>query len=600
MSGKIIILDEFTSNQIAAGEVVERPASVLKELIENSIDAGADRIEIEIKNGGIGYIKVSDNGKGIEQEDIPMAFERHGTSKIRQISDLSNITTMGFRGEALPSIASVSNVTLTTRTHENEYAVKVVFEALQLKSITKAARAPGTTVEVRNLFFNTPARYKFLKGDMQETRYCTDIVLRLALANTHAAFIMICNNEEVVRTNGDRELINSIYGVYGRDIANDIIKVNAQSEGFSVSGYIGKPFASRGNRQHQSLFVNNRYVKYPELNVSIERAYETRIMKGKFPFYVLKLDIPAQNLDVNVHPAKTEVKISNISDIFGKLNFIIKEALDKEQEVFVPSSIKPTYIKSEEKKEEKNTIIDFNDQLLKLSEEVHQIQQNSNILNEHKTAYKEQTRDNAVNTDKFDKENIENNEFDIKPYKISGQIFNTYIIIDKNEYIYIVDQHAAHEKMLYELLKKDYENRTVISQQIMVPIEVVFTSAEIQFISQNSEFIRRIGFDYSEFGKNSILIREIPSTINECDIKDAFKAMLDDIQNEKKDKVHTALYSLACKAAVKANKKLDEKQMQYIFENLMKLDNPFTCPHGRPTVIKMTKYDFDKLFKRIL
>ncbi|NLF35974.1 MAG: DNA mismatch repair endonuclease MutL, partial [Clostridiaceae bacterium] len=383
MSGKIIILDEFTANQIAAGEVVERPASVLKELIENSIDANSDRIDIEIKNGGIGYIKVSDNGNGIEKDDIPMAFERHGTSKIRQISDIYNISTMGFRGEALPSIASVSNVSITTKTKEQDFAVKVVYEALEQKSMSKSARAQGTTIEVKNLFFNTPARYKFLKGDKQEARYCTDIVLRLALANTHVAFSMTSNGQEVIRTNGDNFLLNCIYGIYGRDIAKDIIEINAETDDFSVSGYIGRPFASRGNRQHQSLFINNRYVKYPELNASIERAYETRIMKGRFPFYVLKLNIPSQNVDVNVHPSKIEVKISNISEIFGKLNYILKESLDKEQKAMESSVIRPSYTKYKEQEESK-TILDFNNQLSAFSKEIQENKAEENEVKESK------------------------------------------------------------------------------------------------------------------------------------------------------------------------------------------------------------------------
>ncbi|MFA5341784.1 MAG: DNA mismatch repair endonuclease MutL [Clostridia bacterium] len=593
MSGKIIILDEFTSNQIAAGEVVERPASVLKELIENSLDAGADRIEIEIKNGGIAYIKVSDNGKGIDQDDIPMALERHGTSKIRQISDLNNISTMGFRGEALPSIASVSNITITSKTADKEFAVKAVYEALQPISISKVSRSTGTTVEVKNLFFNTPARYKFLKGDVQETRYCIDIVLRLALTNVQTAFIMVSNNEEVIRTNGDNELINCIYGIYGRDIAKDIIRVDAKSDDFNVCGYIGKPFTSRGNRQHQSLYVNNRYVKYPELNVSIERAYETRIMKGKFPFYVLKLEIPAENVDVNVHPAKTEVKISNINEIFGKLNFIIKEALDKEQEVLVPSVIKPTFIKSDIKYEDKDAIISFNDQLFKFSKELHSIPN----INETKTEYRQEK---VVITRQKESINENTDVVDIEPYRIAGQILDTFIIVDKFDYIYIIDQHAAHEKIIFESLKEQYDKNNVISQQLMIPIEVVITSEEMLFVTQNSNLIKSIGFDYSDFGKNSILIREIPSTIDECDIKDVFNTILDDMMNDKKDRVYTALYSLACKAAVKANKKVDEKQMQYLYESLIKLKNPFTCPHGRPTMIKMTRYDMDKLFKRII
>ena len=617
MSGKIIILDEFTANQIAAGEVVERPASVLKELIENSIDAKSDRIDIEIKNGGIGYIKVSDNGNGIDKDDIPMAFERHGTSKIRQISDIYNISTMGFRGEALPSIASVSNVSITTKTKEQDFAVKAVYEALEQKSISKSARAQGTTIEVKNLFFNTPARYKFLKGDKQEARYCTDIVLRLALANTHVAFSMISNGQEVIRTNGDNLLLNCIYGIYGRDIAKDIIEINAKTDDFTVSGYIGRPFASRGNRQHQSLFINNRYVKYPELNASIERAYETRIMKGRFPFYVLKLNIPSQNVDVNVHPSKIEVKISNISEIFGKLNYILKESLDKEQKAMEPSVIRPSYTKYKEQEDSK-TVSDFNNQLSAFSKEIQENRNNKeeeNTLKESIINYQNYIKEESIN--KQDVITCENNDIkaktDIKAnitnqhhaiideaYRIAGQILNTYIIIDKHDYIYVIDQHAAHEKIYFEQLKEEYEDRSIVSQQLMIPIELVITSSEMQFIEDHEDIIKLFGFDFTQFGKNSILIREIPTTLAECNIEDAFRTMIDDMVNDKKDKIYTALYTIACKAAVKANKKLDEEQMKYIYEKLMTLKNPFTCPHGRPTIIKMNRYDFDKLFKRIV
>lgn len=620
MSGKIIILDEFTANQIAAGEVVERPASVLKELIENSIDANSDRIDIEIKNGGIGYIKVSDNGNGIEKDDIPMAFERHGTSKIRQISDIYNISTMGFRGEALPSIASVSNVSITTKTKEQDFAVKAVYEALEQKSISKSARPQGTTIEVKNLFFNTPARYKFLKGDKQEARYCTDIVLRLALANTHVAFSMTSNGQEVIRTNGDNFLLNCIYGIYGRDIAKDIIEINAETDDFSVSGYIGRPFASRGNRQHQSLFINNRYVKYPELNASIERAYETRIMKGRFPFYVLKLSIPSQNVDVNVHPSKIEVKISNISEIFGKLNYILKESLDKEQKAMESSVIRPSYTKYKEQEESK-TILDFNNQLSAFSKEIQENKAEENEVKESKveentvqesiTDYQNYKKEGSVkiedvitceNTLKITETNFSDqmHQSVIEPYRVAGQILNTYIIIDKFDYIYIIDQHAAHEKIYFEQLKEEYEDRSIVSQQLMIPIELVITSSEMQFIEDHEDIIKLFGFDFTQFGKNSILIREIPTTLAECNIEDAFRTMIDDMVNDKKDKIYTALYTIACKAAVKANKKLDEEQMKYIYEKLMTLKNPFTCPHGRPTIIKMNRYDFDKLFKRIV
>ena len=367
-------------------------------------------------------------------------------------------------------------------------------------------------------------------------------------------------------------------------------------------------------------FINNRYVKYPELNASIERAYETRIMKGRFPFYVLKLSIPSQNVDVNVHPSKIEVKISNISEIFGKLNYILKESLDKEQKAMESSVIRPSYTKYKEQEESK-TILDFNNQLSAFSKEIQENKAEENEVKESKveentvqesiTDYQNYKKEGSVkiedvitceNTLKITETNFSDqmHQSVIEPYRVAGQILNTYIIIDKFDYIYIIDQHAAHEKIYFEQLKEEYEDRSIVSQQLMIPIELVITSSEMQFIEDHEDIIKLFGFDFTQFGKNSILIREIPTTLAECNIEDAFRTIIDDMVNDKKDKIYTALYTIACKAAVKANKKLDEEQMKYIYEKLMTLKNPFTCPHGRPTMIKMTRYDFDKLFKRIV
>jgi DNA mismatch repair protein MutL len=596
MNNRILILDEFTANQIAAGEVVERPSSVLKELIENSIDAGATRIDVAIKSGGIEYIKVSDNGYGIEKDDIAMAFERHGTSKIKCINDLNSISTMGFRGEALPSIASVSKVTVTTKTEKAKYAVKAVFEGGDLISSSEAPRATGTTVEVRNLFYNTPARYKFLKGDTIEARYCLDIVTRLALANSKEAFSFVSNGQEMLDTKGDDELINTIYSIYGRDIAKELLRVEYNSSDIQVKGYIGKPFASRGNRQHQNLFINGRYVKYQELNVAIERAYEAMIMKGRFPFYVLDIKVKSELLDVNIHPAKTEIKISNINEVFKQLNYIVKNTLDENQDIFELSAVKPTYVQPEEVKDDK-VKIRFDDKY---------------IINEKQESYepdqvKDQIKNDVVNTSTVSVEKPAEStplkREDIKidgPYKIIGQIFNTYILVDKFEYVYIIDQHAAHEKMNYEMLKKQFGSNSIVSQQLMVPEQVVLTGLEFDYIEENKELIRNIGFDFSVFSTNSIIVREIPVTLIECNIADAFKSMIDDMMADKKDRIYTALYSIACKASVKANKGLDIEQMEYLYKGLIALDNPFTCPHGRPTMIKLTRYEFDKMFKRVV
>lgn len=605
MDNRILILDEFTANQIAAGEVVERPSSVLKELIENSADAGADKIDIVIKGGGIEYIKVSDNGCGIDKEDIAMAFERHGTSKIKCIVDLSNISTMGFRGEALPSIASVSKITIATKTENTKYAVKAVFEGGDLISCSEAPRATGTTVEVRNLFYNTPARYKFLKGDTSEARYCLDIVLRLALANCRVAFSFESNGQEMLNTKGDGELINTIYSIYGRDIAKELLHVEYVSSDIQVKGYIGKPFAARGNRQHQNLFINGRYVKYPELNVAIERAYEAMIMKGKFPFYVLDIKVKSELLDVNIHPAKTEIKISSINEVFKQLNYIIKNTLDENQDIFELRAVKPTYVKYTEEINNKNAVdikvdrvkIQFDDKYLAhektegYNADQAQDQKKNIVVNTSAESYKKLAENTPIAINE-----IKNNE----PYKIIGQIFNTYIFVDKCEYVYIIDQHAAHEKMNYEMLKKQFDCNNIISQQLLVPEQVVLTGMEFDYIEENKELIRNIGFDFSVFSANSIMVREIPVPLNDCNINDAFKSMIDDMIADKKDRIYTALYSIACKASVKANKKLDNEQMEYIYNGLMNLDNPFTCPHGRPTMIKLTRYEFDKMFKRVV
>lgn len=609
MNKRILILDEYTSNQIAAGEVVERPASVLKELVENSIDANASAIEVDITKGGIGSIRITDNGSGINHSDIEMAFERHGTSKIRNITDLDDVSTMGFRGEALPSIASISRVTLITKTADDEHGIKVKFEAGDLVASEKAARDVGTTIEIRDIFFNTPARYKFLKSNNQEARYCMDILTRLALANPNISFRMTSDRNETLRTNGDGNLLNAIYAIYGREIAKDLLEVDLVMEDFLLKGFIGSPFASRGNRQNQSLFINSRYVKYPELNSAIEKAYDTLLMKGRFPFYVLNLYVKGDNLDVNVHPTKIEVKLANLSSIYGKIVHGLRDLLFEDKKPMNAKIVKPTYIKQEPQIKEDKTLIDLFNR--KLEESASLVKESKDDIYEKRPFILEESKESTYKSDEKPKlKDVITSTFEAPvsetlidssfSYTIIGQVMDTYIIVDKYDHILVIDQHAAHEKMYFEQMVQEYKDKSIVSQQLLLPEELVLTSLEMNEVLENISLFESLGFYIDQFGDNSIIVRTVPINIIECNVKDVFLSLLDDLKTKDEEAIDKAIYTMACKAAIKANRKLNHEEMTYIYEKLHSLENPYTCPHGRPTIVKLRRYDFDKMFKRIV
>ena len=824
--GNIVLLDELTINKIAAGEVIERPASVIKEMVENSIDAGATNITVEIKNGGISYIKVSDNGKGIAQDDLEIAFERHATSKIRNADDLDTVTSMGFRGEALASIAAIANVEMVSKTQEQDIGYRVVVEAGNILEKEEAGCKTGTTITVRNLFFNTPVRYKFLKKDYTESGYVEDAITRIALVNPNIAIKLINTGKTVIQTNGNGDIKSVIYSIYGKDIANGVMEVSYKYEDINVVGVVGKPEIARSNRTRQLFFVNKRYIKDKTLTVATEQAYKGLIPIGKFGFVILNIEMNPAKVDVNVHPAKLEVRFEEENKIFQAIYHAIKDTLLKTELVAnsekalheektevareltfeqrlknlkeeklerqekqntgglfafrkqnekqiedytdAESKIKTNVIEEvyndKNKKEIKSNIgepIDTSDILLKLKQmkeniekEIKEKKANSNegekleeqqekyILDEEK---KENNEDNIVtiNAENIEEKNIseqekteeniteqetvkeenndisenqenENNigdlnkeneteetieeenkestqseevvdntdeiieqienpeikqefkeikqkmeelndnpkvvsddfnemysklfgrlpiqdkeeknedeeskgeidllkdnvsvfegveEYKKTAYKFVGIVFKTYIIIEIGQEMYILDQHAAHERIMYEKVKENYYSESSKdSQLLLLPDVVTLTHKEMDIARENMDMFRKAGFTLEEFGENTIKLTGVPTVCIDLDTKELFLETLDEIntvaRTAKQEKEEKFIATVACKAAVKANMALDAKEVESLMDKLLSLPNPFTCPHGRPTAIKMTKYDIERKFAR--
>lgn len=607
---RIVILDENTANQIAAGEVIERPASVVKELVENSIDAGTSTIKIEITKGGISLIRVTDDGRGISNEDVEMAFERHGTSKIRNASDLESINTMGFRGEALPSIASVSNVELNTATKTGGSGVRIRISGGKIEGKQKSSRTAGTTVTVRNLFFNMPARYKFLKNDTTEARYCTDIVSRLALAHTDIRFRYFSNGTEILSTPGDGNLKNAVYCVYGREISENLFEVEYDDGTYFISGFAGNRSAARGNRQNQTTFVNGRFVKSREITAAVEKAYETEIMKGKFPFYVLNIDFNPKLVDVNVHPAKSEVRFAKSSDVFSVVHTAIRAALDKNRVVATGSDRQARirrnmeYVNSDESSINASFLSDA-DRKIKIdpdiSKKLHEsliaakdsLYQSGNEMVGTPVATSGQTDDPTPGIDILDRG------------RFTGILFKTFIMLELDESeIILVDQHAAHERITYESLLHRFRNSDRNSQVLLAPVIVSLDQAEASTADENASLLNDLGFEFDFIGPKDVAVRTIPSEIIERDTAGVFREAVDAITSNK-GREHMliekeVIYSMACKSSVKANTELNSIEVNALLNKLKSLDNPYTCPHGRPVLVKLTRRELEKLFKRIV
>ena len=799
--GKIVLLDELTINQIAAGEVIERPASVVKEMIENSIDAGATNIVVEIKNGGISYIRVLDNGKGIARDDVEIAFERHATSKIRSAADLQEVKSMGFRGEALASIAAIANVELISRTEEQPTGEKVIAEGGEVLSVEEVACSVGTAITVRNLFYNTPVRYKFLKKDFTETGYIEDVITRAALVHPEISFKLINTGKTIISTNGNGDIKSVVYSILGKETAEEIIPIEYEYEYIKIKGVIGKPAIARSNRTNQMFFINERYVKDKTLTAAAEQAYKGMIPIGKFAFLILNLEMPANKVDVNVHPAKLEVRFTEDNVVFQAVYHAIKNNLlsadlisDREKNREIKEASKDAfkidyenlnkgglfgkgvntkttdetinidtsnvlselihnssasfqkledanfksetqknndnldvferlkrlqqqlkddivanpkiqltddYKKMEEKYQEIVTATDEikhetenhqeeaekevtqnddqnqNKEITEVNEqnkELVEIKEQSSEGNEEKKEIQESENNDVTNELPKSEENmqdIENQDSEtqknkvedvkdkilsfesmykeifgkepyggrLKPeepnkkpeqdkykiteeelddnvsvfedieeykrptYKFIGIAFKTYIILEMNNELYIMDQHAAHERILYERVKKNFFSETQKeSQMLLLPDVITLTNKEMGIAKDNLALFEKAGFVVEEFGDNTLKVSGVPEVCIDLDTKELFMETLDEIntvaRTAKQEKEERFIATVACKAAVKANMALTEEEVTSLMNELLKLPNPFSCPHGRPTVIKMSKYDIERKFAR--
>ena len=634
---KIAVLSQNTIDKIAAGEVVERPASVVKELVENAIDAGATAITVEIKEGGISFIRVTDNGGGIPKEQVPLAFLRHATSKITQAEDLLQITSLGFRGEALSSISAVSQMEVITKAPEDFMGVRYVIEGGQEKVLEDVGAPNGTTMLVRNLFFNTPARKKFLKTAMTEAGYVSSYMEQLALSHHNISFKYMVNGQLRLHTSGNANLKDVIYGIYGRDITRELIPVQYEKTGISITGFIGKPSIARGNRNFENYYINGRYVKSKLLMKAIEEAYKPYMMQHKYPFVCLQYDIHGEDVDVNVHPTKMEVRFQNQSAVYNATYDLIAEALaGKEIIPEVSLTSKPTVAPKQTHPKEKKILVPEPFEKNRIAEEkavyapVGLRPASAEPKTENKTTPisisepvkpkesemqakpKEQKRE-PFPQEKSEVVKIEQMElFDNRllskearvHHRIIGQLFDTYWLVEYDNKFYIIDQHAAHEKVLYERFLKEFAQKEIISQMVSPPSLVSLNLQESNLLKANLEIFREFGFEISEFGGKEYSIHAVPANIYGVSVQELFIQILDSLEQEHVSKTPDILAeriaTAACKAAVKGNNRLSVKEADALIDELLNLENPYNCPHGRPTIISMTKYELEKKFKRIV
>jgi DNA mismatch repair protein MutL len=599
--GNIIILDENTANKIAAGEVVERPASVIKELVENSIDAGAVSISVEIKNGGISLIKVSDNGCGMSEDDVEISFERHATSKIRNADDLDKISSMGFRGEALASIAAVSSVQLVTRTQGSQQGTRINITGGRVLEVKPTGCPAGTAITVRDLFFNTPARFKFLKKDTTEVGYVSDIISRIALGNPHISFKLTSNGTTVLHTPGNSDQLSAIFSIYGKEVSKAVNTIDYDDGRFKITGFAGRPELARSSRTYQSTYINRRFIKSKTIGSAIDEAYNTFLMKNKYAFIVLNIELNPVLVDVNVHPSKMEVKFSNEQDVFKAVYNALSNSLQQQTDIRTvqPEPRDRSVFKIDQEKyvPKADYTQVFIDEAEKKSADYETWDRGS--AGEPNLGQSEVNEVQPVYTtpSQQDKKLLREARF-------IGQVFSTYILLQQENDLVLVDQHAAHERIMYEELKVRYENNEPMSQFLISPVSIELTFQEHEYLQEHSSFFNRIGFQYEGFGTNSVILRAIPTGRDTDNVRELFMDVLDFLMKNGRNKSSMpsdeTLYMMACKAAVKANSALAESEVRTLLDRLSIVENPYTCPHGRPSAIKLRKYDLEKMFKRIV
>ncbi len=692
----IQVLDQITIDKIAAGEVIERPASIVKELVENAIDAGSTAVTVEIKEGGISLIRITDNGCGIPKNEVPLAFLRHSTSKIRSVEDLTTVASLGFRGEALSSIAAIAQVELITKQRDSMLGTRYEIEGGKEKGIEDAGARDGSTFLIRNIFYNTPARRKFLKTAMTEAGYVNELMIRLALSHPEVSFEFINNGQTKLHTSGNGRLKDAIYNVFGREIAMNLLEVNAEMNGMKVTGFIGKPLISRGNRNYENYYINGRYVKSNIIAKAIEDGYKDFSMQHKYPFTVLHFEVKGEDIDVNVHPTKMELRFSNQQQVYNFVYDAVQAALhqkelipkveapvareipqakpdmkpqfiaeskaqvskvpvaevdvrrvDFKQETPVQAQIPSRPPQEEEKKLDyfmqkmKERVASYHNQHsqaeVKNTQDIHRPKEQVDRIKETVSYGKSPTYvlpeiqkqvENPIvlkseiakqEEQKIDDIKVENTKVEqlnlfeeklltkeaIPEHKIIGQLFDTYWMVEFHDQLYIIDQHAAHERVLYEKTLQSMKTREFTSQYLSPPIVLNLTMQEEEVLNTHMDSFAGIGFEIEPFGGSSYAVRAVPDNLFGIAKKDLLIEMLDGLM----DGIHSSVApdliaekvaSMSCKAAVKGNSRLSRQEVEVLISDLLNLENPYHCPHGRPTIISMTKRELEKKFKRIV
>jgi len=599
--GKIALLGEDTINKIAAGEVIDRPASVVKELMENSIDAEATSITVEVKNGGKALISVIDNGFGIMREDIPYLFERHATSKIKTIDDLNEIYTLGFRGEAMSSIAAVADIELESQSDEDILGTRIVIHSGKVIEKKEISTSIGTVIKVKNLFHSIPARLKFLKSDKTELNYITDIVEKIALSNTHIAVKYIVDDDIIFHTPGNGDLLSVIQCIYGIKSAKLMLPVNYSNDLLSIKGYISKPEFNKGNSKHILFSINGRIVKNNLLKEAARTAYKTLLMNKRYPITILNICIDPEKIDVNVHPTKAEVKFADDRSIFNLVYHSIYQTLSNNNLIYEGNFDDNNAINLNEHSLEKTIIMNNKGNRAYSLFEKDELSYQSINYDQSNYDYNVQEKNNSIIVG--DKSYTKKSSKEIIKGKVIGQVFDTYIVYQTEDSFFIIDQHAAHERILYEELIDNTKNRSIEKQPLLMPIIIELTPKEKYIIDRYKNVLFDLGFDLEFFGEKSLAIRQVPIIKGEPCSGFMITSLLDTIENYKNDL--TSIYDktiieLACKTAIKANNNLTEKEAEELIIQLFNSKQPYTCPHGRPTMISFTRNELEKKFKRIV
>lgn len=643
---KIQLLDQKTIDNIAAGEVIERPASVVKELVENAVDAKANAVTVEIKDGGMTLIRVTDNGIGIPKDQVKTAFLRHATSKIRSVEDLLSVSSLGFRGEALSSISAVAQVELVTKTAESFSGVSYKIYGGEEEAFDDIGAPDGTTFLVKNLFYNTPARRKFLKSATTEAGYVEQMMVHIALSHPEISFKFIHNNKNKIYTSGNGKVKDIIYHIYGRDVAGALIPLEAQNEDVKVTGFVAKPYVSRGNRNYESYFINGRYIKSSIIYKAIEEGYRTFTMKHRYPFVCLDFKIDQELLDVNVHPTKMEIRFRNGREIYELVVDAVRAALlqkDLVQDVLRETPKKKELPKTKEvKKPEPFEVNRRKEEVQKVDQQGQGVQQQ---VEKQRQAVQQQIEkpshpvkktltasESSKNTKKptyaglnyntqkkefpqYKTDELSSNQMTLREdpvfsvqarpdRKILGQLFKTYWLIEYEDQLFIMDQHAAHEKVNYERLMENFKEKEIYSQRLEPPMVVTVSMTEAEALTRYKDAFAGLGFTIESFGGNEYCIREVPANLYGIGERDLFMELLDAVSQENgtldTEVIASKIATMACKMSIKGNQRVSLMEVEHLLDELMKLENPYQCPHGRPTIIKMSKYEIDKKFKRIV